>query len=341
MSFTLEELEAFMMGPSEISFPTNQPSLATIYEEPSFADSFGDEDEDEEDEGDDDDDEDEDDGDYEEPSFGDSFGDADDDEDGDGDYEEPSFGDSFGDADDEEDDDEPSFADSFGDADTKTSDFGDSRKRSSVAIGPLNAKKPRGLFSPPASFAVAAQPVVAPCEICGDEVVLHRCTLLACQHMFCKPCLSHWITTQVEQRQRRISCPAVGCGHSLNQEDIARLSIDPAVPAAYSALMAETYEDRLAEMSSDPALKAWMDANARPCPKCSLLITRTSGCNTVRCPCGHRFCYCCGQERCVKMPPPVAASASAFHALLAQQAELWREAEKQGRKINPFTGQIE
>ena len=281
--FTLEELAAFMLGPSEISSPTNEPSLGVNADENAV------------------------------------------------DYEEPSFGDSFGD--------EDAKASDFGDEDAKASDFGDSRKRSSVAIGPLNVKKPRGLFSPPASFAIAAQPVEATCEICGDESVLHRCTVLACQHMFCKPCLSHWITTQVEQRQRRISCPAVGCGHSLNQEDIVRLSIDPAVPVAYSALMAETYEDRLAEMSSDPELKAWMDANARPCPKCSLLITRTSGCNTVRCPCGHRFCYCCGQERCVKMPP-VVASASAFQALLAQQTELWREAEKQGRRIDPITGKF-
>jgi hypothetical protein len=251
-------------------------------------------------------------------------------------FSEPDFGISFG--------------DSFGDTFSDEEEISDEEESSSVSRKRTDderqdrgeTKKLRGATAEPMPKLVA-QPQEGICEVCGDNEFLVRCSLASdkpCPHMFCEPCLSKWIATQVEARNRVIVCPAEGCGHQLSKTDIARLSLDPAVPVAHSALMAETYEDRLAEMSSDPELKAWMDANARPCPKCSVLITRTSGCNAVKCPCGHRFCYCCGQERCVNRPAPV-ASAGAFHALLAQQAELWREAKKQGRKINPFTGKFE
>jgi hypothetical protein len=172
----------------------------------------------------------------------------------------------------------------------------------------------------------APEPAIGMCEICGDEAMLLPCTLVAgkpCRHVFCQPCLSQWIATQVGDRQREVRCPAAGCSHPLIKADIVRLSLDSAVPAAHTALLAETYTVRLQEMQADPALKAWMDANARPCPKCAVLITRATGCNAVACTCGHRFCYCCGEERCVNNAPQT--SANAFHALLEQQAQLWRE----------------
>jgi hypothetical protein len=214
-----------------------------------------------------------------------------------------------------------------------------------AALAMAASGRPSGLYSPETSAANAAavedmrrslpqlapQPCNGSCEVCGENARLLPCTMVAgkpCRHMFCQGCLSQWIAAQVQARQRIIVCPAVDCGHALNQADIARLSIDPAVPEAHTALMAETYEARFAEMSADPELKAWMDANARPCPKCSLLITRATGCNAVACPCGHRFCYCCGQVRCVSNAPQQ-TGVNAFHALLAQQAELWREAQEQ------------
>ena len=165
----------------------------------------------------------------------------------------------------------------------------------------------------------APEPADGVCGVCGEQALLLPSTLVAgspCRHVFCKPCHSKWIATQVQARQRVVICPAVDCGRKLNQADIARLSLDPTVPAAHTALLAEMHSEQVAEMSADPALKAWMDANARTCPNCCVLFTRATGCNAVACPCGHRFCYCCGQERCVQNAPQT--SANAFHVLLRE-----------------------
>jgi hypothetical protein len=157
--------------------------------------------------------------------------------------------------------------------------------------------------------------------------MLVPCTLVAgkpCRHMFCRPCLSQWIEHRVKSRVREIICPATNCSHQINQMDIVRLSEDPSVPEAHTALMAEKYTDRLQEMLADPELKEWIDENARACPKCSLLITReNNSCNSIACQCGHRYCYCCGEVKCVNSPIGPTASFNAFHKLLKQQEEIW------------------
>ncbi|OTB11481.1 hypothetical protein K445DRAFT_68207, partial [Daldinia sp. EC12] len=50
----------------------------------------------------------------------------------------------------------------------------------------------------------------------------------------------------------------------------------------------------------EPPMDAALTATARSerwqtCPRCNRMLERTSGCNHMRCHCGHEFCYSCGQ----------------------------------------------
>lgn len=50
--------------------------------------------------------------------------------------------------------------------------------------------------------------------------------------------------------------------------------------------------------AADPAARehaAWIAAgNGRHCPRCTVLVQRTEGCNHMTCRCTHEFCYICG-----------------------------------------------
>jgi hypothetical protein len=163
----------------------------------------------------------------------------------------------------------------------------------------------------------APEPADGVCGVCGEQALLLPSTLVAgspCRHVFCKPCHSQWIATQVEERQMVIGCAAVDCEHRMSQMDIVRLSLDEVVPKARIEKLSESHLERYFEMLADPELKAWVDKNASTCPNCNVLFTRATNCNAVACPCGFRFCYCCSSWRCIRNSSQT--SENAFHGLL-------------------------
>ena len=40
---------------------------------------------------------------------------------------------------------------------------------------------------------------------------------------------------------------------------------------------------------------SWLNANTKPCPKCTKPVEKNGGCNLVVCHCGQAFCWLCGQ----------------------------------------------
>merc|ERR1712007_280625 len=62
------------------------------------------------------------------------------------------------------------------------------------------------------------------------------------------------------------------------------------------------YTDHLSNLKGlakeDDDLMAWLRQNARPCPDCHVIVSRSEGCNTMICVCGTRFCYACGFITC-------------------------------------------
>ena len=176
-----------------------------------------------------------------------------------------------------------------------------------------------------ASARPAARPVagLGECAVCGETPV----ELLAatCTHAFCAGCWAGWVGARLEQLQRRVPCPHTGCAHALTTDDVARVA--PALAAGFAALAAQTFEPR-------PELAAAVAQGlVRACPGCSVLIARDEGCNTVHCPCGRRFCFCCGQEHCHRVPAHVLQ-------FLREQQMLYRLATQPGahhcRPAAPF-----
>lgn len=50
---------------------------------------------------------------------------------------------------------------------------------------------------------------------------------------------------------------------------------------------------------NDVLARAWADQNdAKACPRCSRLIQKNKGCNSMRCKCGYQFCWDCLGENC-------------------------------------------
>ena len=40
---------------------------------------------------------------------------------------------------------------------------------------------------------------------------------------------------------------------------------------------------------------SWIVQNTKDCPKCKNTIHKDGGCNSMRCRCGHEFCWICGE----------------------------------------------
>mmetsp|Transcript_3733 Transcript_3733/g.6553 ORF Transcript_3733/g.6553 Transcript_3733/m.6553 type:complete len:100 (-) Transcript_3733:158-457(-) len=65
--------------------------------------------------------------------------------------------------------------------------------------------------------------------------------------------------------------------------------------AWHADLTCEKYKQwkRDTGVEGDAANKAWVEANAKLCPKCGAVVQKTTGCNCITCRCGKQFCWLC------------------------------------------------
>jgi hypothetical protein len=128
-----------------------------------------------------------------------------------------------------------------------------------------------------------------------------------CQHPICQECLAHFVTARVEEQLVfHVRCPFEGCTNEIFEQDVKRLA--DATPASLSASIAtrfaelrardftshaaslrETWTSLIKEDDYDLIQKLWQ--STRLCPRCSLVIERSQGCNSFYCVCGHHFDY--------------------------------------------------
>ena len=54
------------------------------------------------------------------------------------------------------------------------------------------------------------------------------------------------------------------------------------------------WKDWIARMRSGTETSHWINANTKPCPKCTKPVEKNGGCNLVLCMCGQAFCWLCG-----------------------------------------------
>jgi len=118
-----------------------------------------------------------------------------------------------------------------------------------------------------------------------------------CGHVTCLSCMKAWAETGIEEQKSRIKCPAVGCSHVLWEHDLKALVTEEAF-GRYKTLQQTDHLQKMKDDLKDPALSKWLKSNARPCPDCHIIVSRSEGCNVMTCVCGTRFCYACGFKEC-------------------------------------------
>jgi len=63
----------------------------------------------------------------------------------------------------------------------------------------------------------------------------------------------------------------------------------------HSPATCEMVRDWVRRMLDGTETTSWLNANTKPCPKCTKPVEKNGGCNLVLCRCGQCFCWLCGQ----------------------------------------------
>merc|ERR1740123_797918 len=105
---------------------------------------------------------------------------------------------------------------------------------------------------------------------------------------------SHVASRVEEQRVFGLHCPHEGCKNELFEKDLQGLPLADGVLEQFSKLRAQDYKQRAAELMHIVAED--VDARelyrvARLCPRCSVVLQKSGGCNSFYCICGHHVQY--------------------------------------------------
>lgn len=126
-----------------------------------------------------------------------------------------------------------------------------------------------------------------------------------CRHSICAPCMSKYVAASVEGlRVHDVSCPVPGCTRRLFVADIDEMVGKGHLAAdlrdRFVEIRSQDFGARASELSNtmsrqlgdeDYDLLAQLWSTARLCPRCSVVIERSHGCNSFYCICGHHFNY--------------------------------------------------
>jgi hypothetical protein len=147
------------------------------------------------------------------------------------------------------------------------------------------------------------------CTICFDEAALvvgcksirqESFSSVACNHKYCKECISRHVTTRLDEGVWNIRCPGENCKYFFGPQDIGRF-VSAAYAERFDVLRNADYSQHLRDVLSDPTndFSQWAKKNTQACPVCHVIVERTEGCNSMACKCGTVFCYQCGGSTCV------------------------------------------
>lgn len=150
-----------------------------------------------------------------------------------------------------------------------------------------------------------------------------------CGHEICCSCMAKHVACQVEeQRVNGLRCPAVGCQNRLHERDfrqlVARGFLEEKVVSRFVELStrdfaarAKEFEELKSEERPDYALLRRLWETTRLCPKCSIALEKSEGCNSFYCVCGHRFDF-------ANAPPAIASTGVKKFGRLLSLAEALR-----------------
>eukprot|EP00403_Amphidinium_massartii_P017150 CAMPEP_0178417516 /NCGR_PEP_ID=MMETSP0689_2-20121128/24613_1 /TAXON_ID=160604 /ORGANISM="Amphidinium massartii, Strain CS-259" /LENGTH=290 /DNA_ID=CAMNT_0020038881 /DNA_START=67 /DNA_END=936 /DNA_ORIENTATION=- len=159
------------------------------------------------------------------------------------------------------------------------------------------------------------------CEVCRDEKKMvdrqqlgaldvgngNRVRQEDCGHHICRTCLGKYVESRVnESRVWNLRCPHDGCVAEVREQDIKKLVDQGHVAAeiltrfvdlrncnqqAHASELASHLGDfhtsRESEEDFDALLKLYH--SVRLCPRCSMVLEKSQGCNSFYCACGFHF----------------------------------------------------
>lgn len=126
-----------------------------------------------------------------------------------------------------------------------------------------------------------------------------------CGHAFCRACMGSYVAARVEEQYVfHLRCPEPGCSNELHEQDLRRLvrsgALDAAVADRFAEIRARDYSTRAKVLQqqmhklvlsneADFMLAKRLCKTTRMCPRCNVIIEKSSGCNSFHCICGHAF----------------------------------------------------
>merc|ERR1712048_573963 len=122
-----------------------------------------------------------------------------------------------------------------------------------------------------------------------------------CKHPICQECLAAYFRVRVEeQRVFDIFCPHPGCRNQLYEADVKKMAqcglIEEGISKRFAELRTRDYTARLCsfaemlpEAGQDFSLIRQLYETVRVCPRCSVVIQKSQGCNSFYYICGHHF----------------------------------------------------
>ncbi|KAJ3330632.1 hypothetical protein HDU76_005216 [Blyttiomyces sp. JEL0837] len=126
------------------------------------------------------------------------------------------------------------------------------------------------------------------CGICCNDEPGLLTLALSCGHRFCEGCYTRYLTQKVreEGESRRIQCLDSQCKVIVDEKTV-ELAVDKETHQKYQTLLLRTYVD-------DNALLKWCPApNCDYAVECRLPASLDEVVPSVKCECGHRFCFGC------------------------------------------------
>merc|ERR1711879_390206 len=103
-----------------------------------------------------------------------------------------------------------------------------------------------------------------------------------------------WAESEINSHRIKIKCPSPGCSYHLWDQDLENLVSDDAFQRHLEHRNADYLERLKTDLKEDPEFFAWVKSNSKPCPECHIIVSRSQGCNHMRCLCGCEFCYVSG-----------------------------------------------
>mmetsp|Transcript_53368 Transcript_53368/g.98691 ORF Transcript_53368/g.98691 Transcript_53368/m.98691 type:complete len:277 (-) Transcript_53368:122-952(-) len=159
------------------------------------------------------------------------------------------------------------------------------------------------------------------CEVCcEDSAVGQRCSLgvldvgnnnrvrqADCGHPICNTCMAKYIESRInESRVWNLKCPHDGCSADVREQDVKKLvdsgRLGPEMLERFVNLRNCDQKERASELASTigELIQSWsggdsLDAllqlynSTRLCPRCSMILEKSAGCNSFYCSCGFHF----------------------------------------------------